>query len=93
MILVLGVLYKELEDRRPNVVIAPVERNFLRHLADANLKKTSVEYKHLKFLIPHLKKGLTYFKMFKTMTLFLFCSRLSLYYTRTKTSIASLIIL
>ncbi|VDD88636.1 unnamed protein product [Enterobius vermicularis] len=40
-----GVLYKELEDRRPNVVIAPVERNFLRHLADANLKKTSVEKK------------------------------------------------
>lgn len=62
MILLLEVLYNKSEDGRPNVVIAPVEKHLLRHLADANLTRMSAKYGDLKFLLPHLKNGSNYFK-------------------------------
>lgn len=61
------------DEKRPNVVIAPVERSFLRHLADANLTRTSAEYGHLKFRLPHPEEGSNYFKILQfIIPLFLF---------------------
>ncbi|VDD92609.1 unnamed protein product [Enterobius vermicularis] len=52
-----SILYSQKLDGIHNVVVAPVERDFLRHLADANLTRKSVEYGELKFRIMHPKEG------------------------------------
>ena len=42
-----------------------MERDFLRHLADANLTRKSLEYGELKFRIMHPKEGHVYSKSFE----------------------------